>query len=81
MTMMKQTDSSIALAIGWLISSIAMLLTGLASSSAIADDWNAYALIPSSTPAMVLEAVDSGTTDRNGACRSANQPAHPIRNG
>ena len=39
---------------------LAILLTGSASRSAIADDWGAYAIVPASAPAFVLEAVGAG---------------------
>jgi gluconolactonase len=42
---------------------IAALIVGTATSLAIADDWGAYALIPASAPALVLEAVGSGRTE------------------
>ena len=41
----------------------AALIVGTATSLAIADDWGAYALIPASAPALVLEAVGSGRTE------------------
>jgi gluconolactonase len=47
----------------WLVVRITALLLGGLSSHAYADDWGAYALSPASAPAMVLEAVGSGTTD------------------
>jgi gluconolactonase len=42
---------------------LAILLAGTVSSPAFAEDWGAYSIIPSSAPALVLEAVGSGTNE------------------
>ncbi len=49
------------------------LAAGAATSPASAEDWGAFALIPSSAPTLVLEAVGSGTTD--GTVISIGKPA------
>lgn len=42
---------------------LVIVLTGVITPVASADDWGAYALVPVSAPKMVLEAVGSGTAD------------------
>src|SRR5580658_57226 len=42
---------------------IAILIACLSCCRTYAQDWGAYSLIPASAPAMVLEAVGSGTAD------------------
>jgi sugar lactone lactonase YvrE/enterochelin esterase-like enzyme len=59
--------------IGWISSFI--LFTGLLpGQSAPAEDWGAYALIPASAPAMVLEAVGAGKEE--GTIVSIGKPAN-----
>lgn len=50
-----------------------VLFAGLATSCAFAEDWGVYALVPASAPAMVLEAVGSGTNE--GTVVSVGKPA------
>jgi gluconolactonase len=60
----------------WKIRSLVWLIcaaSAIASSAAQAEDWNAYAIVPASAPAMTLEAVGSGTTD--GTIVSIGNPA------
>ena len=57
----------------WTLGIIAVLLAGAGLGRAIADDWGAYALIPASARALVLEAVGSGTTE--GTVISIGKPA------
>ena len=40
-----------------------IVLIGLTATPAFAEDWGAYSLVPASAPTLVLEAVDSGTTE------------------
>ncbi len=47
----------------WKIHSLALLLTAAVTGHSFAEDWGAYAIIPASAPAMVLEAIGSGTTE------------------
>jgi sugar lactone lactonase YvrE/enterochelin esterase-like enzyme len=63
MYLFERTGLSIKAATRPIVSLIAILLAGLATSSAIADDWGAYELIPLSTPTLVLEAVGSAATE------------------
>jgi enterochelin esterase-like enzyme/sugar lactone lactonase YvrE len=70
---MKRTCLSIHVKTRSIVHVIAVLLACVATSSAMAEDWGAYALIPVSTPTLVLEAVDSGTTD--GTTVSIGKPA------
>jgi enterochelin esterase-like enzyme/sugar lactone lactonase YvrE len=42
---------------------LAVLFVGLVTGRCFAQDWGAYRLIPASARSLVLEAVDSGTTD------------------
>ncbi|MDE2506019.1 MAG: RICIN domain-containing protein, partial [Planctomycetota bacterium] len=59
---------------GRIPTSLALLAAGLTSSAAAwAEDWGAYAIVPSSAPAFVLEAVGAGTTD--GGVVSIGKPA------
>ena len=51
----------------------AVLGAGVAAGSAFAQDWGAYTLAPVSAPALVLEAVDSGTNE--GTVVSIGKPA------
>ena len=46
-----------------IIQLIVAVSAGFLTSHAIAEDWGYYSIIPVSAPALVLEAVDSGTTD------------------
>ena len=46
-----------------LIHLVAAISVGLLTSHAVAEDWGFYSIIPVSAPALVLEAVDSGTTE------------------
>ena len=48
-------------------------MAGGITSHTYAEDWGAYSLVPVSAPAMVLEAVDAGTTD--GTLVSIGKPA------
>lgn len=52
---------------------LALVLTFSPAVSIHAEDWGAYGIVPVSAPAMVLEAVESSTTD--GAVVSINKPA------
>ncbi len=63
MHMMKRTSGSIHLETMSIVLIIAILAAGIATNSATAEDWGAYALIPASAPELVLEAVGAGTTD------------------
>jgi hypothetical protein len=58
-----------------LLPRLAALTLGLslAHDLAAAEDWGAYGIVPVSAPAMLLEAVDGGTTD--GTVVSINKPA------
>ena len=51
----------------------ASLLPGGGTRPAFAEDWGAYALVPASAPTLVLEAVDSGTSE--GTVVSIGKPA------
>jgi gluconolactonase len=73
MNTMKQAHGSIKLQTQWIVHLLSLGLAGAATSSAIADDWSAYTLIPASAPALVLEAVGSGTTE--GTVISIGKPA------
>ena len=42
---------------------IAVLVAGIATCPSFAEDWGAYAIVPASAPALVLEAVGSGTSE------------------
>ena len=64
----------------WLVLTIAMLIGGPVASFAIAEDWGAYELVPASAPALVLEAVGSGTTEGT-VVSIGNRRPRPIRNG
>ena len=57
----------------WKIHRIALLLTAAVTGQSLAEDWGAYAITPASAPALVLEAVGSGTTD--GTVVSLGKPA------
>jgi gluconolactonase len=46
-----------------IICALAILVAGTVSSPAFAEDWGAYSIIPASAPALVLEAVGSGTNE------------------
>lgn len=48
---------------GWLFPVLAGLFAGLLAQHAGAEDWGAYALVPSGAPGMVLEAVGAGTAE------------------
>lgn len=48
---------------GWLFPLLACLVAGLLTQRAGAEDWGAYALVPSGAPGMVLEAVGAGTAE------------------
>jgi sugar lactone lactonase YvrE/enterochelin esterase-like enzyme len=52
---------------------VALLGSGVSAGPVLADDWGAYALVPASAPAMVLESVDSGTNE--GTVVSIGKPA------
>ena len=43
--------------------SLAVLFTGVLTGQSLGEDWGLYAITPASAPALVLEAVGSGTTD------------------
>ena len=45
------------------IRSVAAFVVLFAAASSFVDDWGYYSIIPVSAPKLVLEAVDSGTTD------------------
>ncbi len=51
-----------------------LLLAATAAHHSFAEDWGAYSIIPVSAPGMVLEAVDSGSTD--GTIVSIGKPAN-----
>jgi enterochelin esterase-like enzyme/sugar lactone lactonase YvrE len=51
----------------------AVLWDGLGTRRSFAEDWGAYALVPASAPALVLEAVGSGTSE--GTVVSIGKPA------
>ena len=56
-----------------LIHMITVLLAGVAVRQSFAEDWGADALVPASAPALVLEAVGSGTSE--GTVVSIGRPA------
>jgi len=60
---MKQAVLSIASKASGILSLLVILSAYLLSGRTVAEDWNAYALIPVSAPGMMLEAVGSGTSD------------------
>ncbi|MGP0064680.1 MAG: RICIN domain-containing protein [Isosphaeraceae bacterium] len=70
---MRRAHLPISLETRHTLTLMAMLLAVAVTSPAIAEDWGAYALIPASAPALVLEAVGSGTTD--GTAISIGRPA------
>ena len=43
--------------VGGVLRAIAVLFAGQATAQAVAEDWGAYAIVPASAPALVLEAV------------------------
>lgn len=55
------------------ILAIAVLVAGIATRPAYAEDWGAYSIVPAGAPALVLEAVGSGTAD--GTVVSITRPA------
>ena len=52
---------------------VAFMMAGIAVRPSTAEDWGSYAIIPASSPALVLEAVGSGTAD--GTVVSIGKPA------
>jgi enterochelin esterase-like enzyme len=56
-----------------LIGPLALILTAFLVVAAQAQDWGDYSIVPLGAPAMVLEAVESGTVD--GTAVSINKPA------
>jgi gluconolactonase len=69
---MQRTSVVVNLQSERLLYFIVMLLAGLGTSPAVAEDWGAYALIPASAPRLVLEAVGAGKT--NGTVVSIGKP-------
>ena len=66
--------------LGIIIHIIAALGAVALMSSALAEDWGAYSIVPVSAKSMALEAVDSGASD--GAAVSIGKSAGlPIRSG
>lgn len=59
--------------VGRIIHAVAALVAGLTGRSAFAEDWGAYALVPSSARGFVLEAVGSGMDE--GTVVSIGKPA------
>ena len=71
---MKKTSLPIESSTWRIIQLIVVLFVGVATcSNSFAEDWGAYALVPASAQAMVLEAVGSGTND--GTVVSIGKPA------
>ena len=71
--MNKKTTSLLRSRIGRIIAMLAVVVAGIAARPSFAEDWGAYALVPASAPALVLEAVGSGTSD--GTVVSIGKPA------
>ncbi|HTU27059.1 MAG TPA: RICIN domain-containing protein [Pirellulales bacterium] len=71
--MLQRNCMSIDVGIHSILRLVAIVWVGVAASPSVAEDWGAYALIPASAPALVLEAVDSGTTE--GTLLSIGKPA------
>ena len=71
--MMIEKASPRRLQVGRLIRVMALLAASNATCSAIAEDWGAYMIVPASAPALVLEAVGSGTDE--GTVVSIGKPA------
>lgn len=72
MTQTRSSRSGFRLRLAFLVALVAQWSAGRIH----AEDWGAYAIIPVTTPAFVLEAVDSGTTD--GTVVSINKPAQSV---
>lgn len=61
--MMTDSTRDLRPRVGVVLRALAAVVTGLASGPARAEDWGAYSIIPASAPALVLEAVGSGTAE------------------
>jgi gluconolactonase len=59
--MTTKTSLPLLLKVRRIIHVLAILVASNATRPALAEDWGAYSIIPSSAPAFVLEAVGSGT--------------------
>ncbi len=59
--------------LGRIICLVTAVGAGLPSRHAIAEDWGCYSVVPVSAPALVLESIDSGTTE--GTVVSIGKPA------
>jgi gluconolactonase len=59
--MSMETNAHLRSGAGRLIRAIAVLVAGIATRPAFAEDWGAYSIVPASAPGLVLEAVGSGT--------------------
>ena len=70
---MNRTTLSIGRVSRWMFYFIAVLFAGFMTSPSSAEDWGAYALIPASAPALVLQANGSGTAE--GTVVSIGKPA------
>jgi len=70
---MKKVNAPPGLTGRRIIHAIAFLVTAIAARPLSAEDWGAYSLVPASAPALVLEAVGSGTSE--GTVVSINKPA------
>ena len=71
--MMTEKTSPIRATSGRIIQVMAVLVAGNATCSAVAEDWGAFSIVPASAPALVLEAVGSGTNE--GTVVSIGKPA------
>ena len=69
-----QQPAAVPISVYRLTAFIAALILGtFTSTRAVAEDWGAYAIVPSCAPALVLEAVDAGSSD--GTLVSINKPS------
>ena len=71
--MTTKTTWPVDLTVGRIIHVLAVLVASNATRPAFAEDWGAYSIIPASAPALVLEAVGSGTNE--GTVVSIGKPA------
>ncbi len=58
---MTKTNLPLRMRVGWFIHVMPVLVAGIATRPSFAEDWGAYSLVPASAPALVLEAVGTGT--------------------
>ncbi len=71
--MTKKTNAPLRSGVRQTIPVIAVLVAGIATRPSFAEDWGAYSIVPASAPALVLEAVGSGTSE--GTVVSIGKPA------